>query len=111
MLYIWTNASILSYVKMLSYAKDLIPDICGQHLNNSQILNQYGYKFVEQMLTFYDNIIFTQRQCIKIGRNIRSVTFMETWKNCNDREKTLNTLIHHSLYDDENLNLSSKLNT
>ena len=34
MLYIWTDASILSYVKMFSYAKDLIPDICGQHLNN-----------------------------------------------------------------------------
>ena len=37
MLYIWTDALILSYVKMLSYAKDLIPDICGQHLNNSEL--------------------------------------------------------------------------
>ena len=33
MLYIWTDA----YIKMLSYAKDLIPDICGQHLNNSEL--------------------------------------------------------------------------
>ena len=33
MLYISTDASILSYVKMLSHAKYLIPDICGQHLN------------------------------------------------------------------------------
>ena len=37
MLYIQTNASILSYVKMLLYAKDLIPDICGQHLNYSEL--------------------------------------------------------------------------
>ena len=35
MLYMWTDASILSYVEMLSCAKDLIPDICGQCLNNS----------------------------------------------------------------------------
>ena len=32
-----TNASVLRYVKMLSYAKDLIPGICGQHLNNSEL--------------------------------------------------------------------------
>ena len=31
------DASILSYVKMLSYAKDLIPDICGIHINNSEL--------------------------------------------------------------------------
>ena len=37
MSYIWTNALILSYVKMLSYAKDLILDICGQQLNNSEL--------------------------------------------------------------------------
>ena len=37
MFYIGTNASILSYVKMMSYAKYLIPDICGQHLNNSEL--------------------------------------------------------------------------
>ena len=37
MLYISTDALLLSYVKMLSYAKDLIPDICGQHLNNLEI--------------------------------------------------------------------------
>ena len=40
MLYISTDASILGYVgyvKMLSYAKDLIPDICGQHLNYSEL--------------------------------------------------------------------------
>ena len=36
-LYILTDALILSYVKMLSYAKDLIPDICGQHLNYSEL--------------------------------------------------------------------------
>ena len=29
MLYIWTDASKLSYVKMLSYAKDWIPQISG----------------------------------------------------------------------------------
>ena len=29
MLYTWTNASILNYVKMLSYTKDLNPDIVG----------------------------------------------------------------------------------
>ena len=29
-----TDMTILSYVKMLSYAKDLIPDTCGQYLNN-----------------------------------------------------------------------------
>ena len=34
MLCIWTDVSILSYVKMLSYSKYSIPDICGQHLNN-----------------------------------------------------------------------------
>ena len=48
MFYIWTDASILSYVQMLSYAKDLIPDICGENLNNSElhnILNQYAYNF------------------------------------------------------------------
>ena len=37
MLYIWTDHLILSYVKMLSYAKDLICDICGQDLNNSEL--------------------------------------------------------------------------
>ena len=38
MLHIWTDASILSYVKMLSYAKDLIiPEICGQHFNDSEL--------------------------------------------------------------------------
>ena len=50
---------------MLLYAKDLIPDICRQHLNNleyAQILNQYVSKFFEQMLSFYDKIIFTQSQ-------------------------------------------------
>ena len=49
MFYIWTDASILSYVQMLSYAKDLIPDICGENLNNSElhnILNQYAYNFL-----------------------------------------------------------------
>ena len=37
MLYIWTNASILNYVKMLPHVKDLIADICGEHLNNSEL--------------------------------------------------------------------------
>ena len=37
MLHIWTDVSILSYVKMLLYAKALIPDIYGQHLNNSDL--------------------------------------------------------------------------
>ena len=37
MLYTWTNASILSHTEIFSYAKDLIPDICGQHLNNSEL--------------------------------------------------------------------------
>ena len=35
-LYIRTNDSILSYAKMMSYAKNLVPDIFGQHLNNSE---------------------------------------------------------------------------
>ena len=37
LLQIGTDASILSYVKMMSYAKEMIPDICGQHLNNSEL--------------------------------------------------------------------------
>ena len=37
MLYIWTDASILSYVKILSCGKDLIPGLCGQKLNNSEL--------------------------------------------------------------------------
>ena len=37
MLYIWTDASMLSDVKMLSWVKDLIPDICGQHSNNLEL--------------------------------------------------------------------------
>ena len=37
MLYMWTDASILRYVKILSYAKDLIPDICGQHLTRKPV--------------------------------------------------------------------------
>ena len=86
MLYIWTDASMLSDVKMLSFVKDLIPDICGRHLNNlqcriAQILNQYSYKThgsIYQILTFDHNIIFTQRH--DIGRNVRSVTFVETAK-------------------------------
>ena len=28
-LFIWTDASILSYVQRLSFAKNLIPDICN----------------------------------------------------------------------------------
>ena len=39
MLYIWTDVSMLSYVKMVSYSRDLIPD------RIAQILNQYGYNF------------------------------------------------------------------
>ena len=75
MLYIWTYASILSYDKMLSYAKYLISDICGQHLNNSELHKYY-------MLTSYDNIIFlTKAIFYNIGRNVRSVTFGETAKN------------------------------
>ena len=31
------DTSIVSYFKILSYAKDLIPDICGQYLNNSEL--------------------------------------------------------------------------
>ena len=34
MLYILTDVSILSYVKMLSYDEDLIADICGQNKNS-----------------------------------------------------------------------------
>ena len=37
MLYKGTNDSILSYGKMLSYAKDLVSDICGQGINNSEL--------------------------------------------------------------------------
>ena len=37
MLYTWTCASISTYVKMLSYAKTLFPNICGKHLNNSEL--------------------------------------------------------------------------
>ena len=37
MFYILTDDPILSHDKMLSYAKDLIPDICWQHLNNSKL--------------------------------------------------------------------------
>ena len=31
------RCSMLSYIKMLSYAKDLIPNICRQHLNYSEL--------------------------------------------------------------------------
>ena len=41
MLYTSTNASILSYVKMFLYAKDLIPNIYRQHLNNSELHKYY----------------------------------------------------------------------
>ena len=37
MLHIWTNGSMLCYVKMLSYTHDLIPDICWQHLDNLEL--------------------------------------------------------------------------
>ena len=50
-MYIWTDALILSYVKM-SYAKDLTPDICGQNFKKFrivQILNQYLYKLHESI--------------------------------------------------------------
>ena len=36
MLSIWTNASILIMLKYY-HAKDLIPDICGQQLNNLEL--------------------------------------------------------------------------
>ena len=40
------------------------------------------------MLTFYDNIIFTQRHTIYIiGKNVRSVTFVETAKESTDRNQ------------------------
>ena len=48
MLYMWPYASILSYVKMLSCAKDLIPGICGQNLNNSEL-----HKYQISMQTFF----------------------------------------------------------
>ena len=60
MLYIWAHISILSYVKMLSHAKDLIPNICGQHLNNlefSQILIQYSYILHQFIFNKYLNFI------------------------------------------------------
>ena len=37
MLHMWTDVSILSYVKILSYAEDLIPDIRGQCLDNPEL--------------------------------------------------------------------------
>ena len=48
MLYIWTDDLILSYVEIFSYAKDLIPDICGQHLNNSEL-----YKYSSSKYSFF----------------------------------------------------------
>ena len=33
----WFNISYVKMFKMLSYAKDSIPDICAQHLNNSEL--------------------------------------------------------------------------
>ena len=53
---------------MLSYNKDLIPDIYGQHLNNSLILNQHAYKF-------YGNLIFTTLA------EMSGLSLMETVKN------------------------------
>ena len=52
MLFMWTDASILSYIKILLRAKDFIPGSYGWHLNNSELHSK-------QMLIFYDNIIFT----------------------------------------------------
>ena len=34
---LWTDAWILSYVKMLSCTKDLVLDICGQNFNISEL--------------------------------------------------------------------------
>ena len=63
MLYTWTNASILSYVTTVSYAEDLIPDICGQHLKITQN--------------------YTKVNIYNTDRNVRSVTSVETAKNSN----------------------------
>ena len=49
MLYTWTNASILSYVTTVSYTQDLIPDICRQHLNNSE-LHKYLIGMISHIL-------------------------------------------------------------
>ena len=82
MLYIWTNASVLSYMylKLLSYAKDLIPNILAtlKKFRIAQILNEYGYNFLKKMLTFYwQHNIYMKVNIYNIGRNVRSVT---SWK-------------------------------
>ena len=80
---ILTDASILSYIKMLSYAKDLIPDICGQNFNNSGLQKSVCIQtaFMSLFLAntnilFYHNI-YTKAKMNNIGRNVRSATL---WK-------------------------------
>ena len=86
MLYIWTDVSILSYVKMLPYAKDFIPDICWKQLNNLKLHKYYISICTNCMSIFEANAnILSQHNIdtkanIYIGRNVRSVTFVETVK-------------------------------
>ena len=70
---------------MLSYATDLIPDFCGQYLNNLELHNMP----TNCMSLFF--IIFTQRQNIyNTGRNAKYVTFGETAKTPTDNTFKLN---------------------
>ena len=84
MLYIWTDASKLSYVKMLSYADDLIPDICGQHLNNLELHKECISICTNCMRIFLTNTnilsphnIYTKAKMYihNIDRDVKSVTF------------------------------------
>ena len=69
------------------YAQDVIPDICWQNSNNSQL-----HKYLISMHTIvlananilWKHNIHTKANIYNIGRNARSVTFVETVKNSSD---------------------------
>ena len=87
MLYIWTDVSILSYLKMLLYTKDFIPDIYEKQLNNLK-LHKYYISICTNCMSIFEanaNIssqhnIHTKANIYNIGGNVRSVTFVETVK-------------------------------
>ena len=73
---------------MLSYVKDLIPDICGKHFNNSGLQKSVCIQtafmslfLANSLLTFYYIvIIYTKANINNFDRHVRSTTFIETVK-------------------------------
>ena len=87
-----TNVADLTFLSMLTcfHTKDLILDICGKHLNNSE-LHKYSISIRTNCTSLFSagadilsqHNIYIWAGIYNIGRNVRSVTFVETAETSN----------------------------